>query len=315
LSFTRVGSIIVGDSQNIYACGRADSVVRIIKYSLSGTPEGVISYIPSGSRSVGGGQFHMLRGGGACLALSGNLAGSRFHHWLVVELSSQGTVSWERAYRDTNGLDESLDWSQVDDKGNIYLTGSISEAAEYPQLSFETTKVDSLGNGVWTRTYNGPESLRDEAHFLMLDHGNVYVAGWSQHVYMGMNGATALVKYDTLGNQQWARRFGSEDDSDAGVGYYNEIEGNPDFFPMGADDSGNIYLTGDCVSSSSDVPAIFLKYGSQGNLIWVRHLGAPDEAWAGAAICTDRTGAIYVIGRRASDDGKISIFVVKYRGR
>jgi hypothetical protein len=315
LSFTRVGSIIVGDSQNIYACGRADSVVRIIKYSLSGTPGDVMSYVPSGSRSIGGGRFHVLRDGGAYLALSGNLAGSRFHHWFVVKLSSQGTVLWERAYRDSSGLDESLEWSQVDDRGNIYLTGSISGAAEYPQLSFETMKVDTLGNGVWTTTYNGPESLRDESHFLLLDHGNVYAAGWSQHVYMGMNGATALVKYDSLGNRQWARRFGSQDDSDASVGYYNEIEGNPDFFPMSADDSGNVYVTGYCLSPGPNVAAIALKYDSQGNLIWARHIGALDEAWDGAVICPDITGALYVTGRRAIDDGKVGIFVVKYSGR
>ena len=42
-----------------------------------------------------------------------------------------------------------------------------------------------------------------------------------------------------------------------------------------------------------------------------RHIGASDEAWDGALVCVDPRGPLYVVGRRASDDFRINIFVVK----
>jgi len=313
LSFTSVGNIAI-DSQYVYACGRAGSAVRIVRYSLTGTPGDVVSY-SSAMPLWGRGQFHILKNGGGYLTLvCEHPIGNVRLHWLVVKLSGQGGVLWERVYRDTADSYEWAAWSQVDEHANIYVTGDVVSSV-YGTEVYCTVKMDSLGDTLWTRQYIGPEGLRSEPRFLMLNRGNVYVAGWSIHHEMGAYQALALVKYDSLGNQQWASRFASQGDSDADVGYHNEIEGDPDFFPMSADDSGNVYLTGDCVSPSPDVPAIFLKYGSQGNLIWARHLGAPDEAWGGAAICADMAGALYVTGRRAIDDGKTSIFVVKYLGR
>jgi len=316
LSFTSVGNIVLDSAQNVYACGRSDSAVRIVKYLPNGMLAPVVSYSPSSPMPLWGGQqFHILRNGGVYLTLvCEHPLGNGRLHWLIVKLSGQGQVQWEKVYRDTGSSYEWAAWSQVDELANIYITGDVVSSV-YGTEVYCTAKMDSLGDTLWTREYIGTEGLRSEPRFLMLDKGSVYVAGWSIHHEMGANQAIALVKYDSLGTQQWASRFASQGDSDADVGYHYEIGGNPNFFSMSADDSGNVYLTGDCVSPSPDVPAIFLKYDSQGNLDWVRQLGAPDEAWAGAVVYTDWTGALYGVGKRAFDDAKVSIFVVKYLGR
>jgi hypothetical protein len=317
LDFMSVGTIAI-DSLHVYACGRADSAVRIIKYSLTGpsTPDSVIGY-NSAMPMWGQGQFHILRGGGAYLAITRERPNDNYH-WLIVKLSSQGQVLWERTYRDTDSSFEWINWSQVDDRGSIYLTGTATRITKAAS-SFRTMKMDSLGDTLWTRTYNAPESLRDRPRFLIVDRGNVYVAGWSQHVYMGMNGSTALVKYDSLGNQQWASRFGSEDDSDADIGYEDrDEEPRPSFYPpMKADDSGDVCLTGECQSAVvTDAVAVLLKYSPQGNLVSVRRIRSSADVWSGAIV--EMAGALYQVGRTARSIGDyrgLGIFVAKYLGR
>ena len=305
LSFTSVGTIAIDNSQNVYACGRSDSTVRILKYSPGGMLAGVINYTPSSSMSLWTGQFHILNDGGAYLAVtierpSGNIG------CLVARLSSAGQVLWERTFRDTGNLYEWMRWSEVDANAAIYFTGETESA-------FCTTKVDSLGNTRWTSEYVGPEGLRGQPRFLMLDKGCVYVAGWSMHRKIGANQATVLVKYDSLGDQLWASRFGSEGDSDADVGY-EDLNGYPNFCSILADDSGNAYLTGYCLPGM-DAVGILLQYDAQGNLFWVRELSSLEEPWFGATVAIDSAGSLYETGIHVRYSGDAEIFVAKFRGR
>jgi hypothetical protein len=146
----------------------------------------------------------------------------------------------------------------------------------------------------------------------MLKSGYVYVAGWSVYKEMGEDQATALVKYDSLGNQQWASRYGSADtDADEGYEFYDHDQ--PDVRSINVDDSGNVYLTGYLCHSGIGVVGILLQYGPQGNLVRVRKLSTPGERWFGAIVDVDNTGAIYGVGKVIG--GGIDVFVVKYRGR
>jgi hypothetical protein len=314
LSFTSVGTIALDDSQNVYACGRSDSEVRIVKYR-NGLLAGVISYIPSSQMPLyGRGQFHILRGGGAYLAITcERQTGSGRYHWLIAKLSSQSQVLWERVYRDTSNSCEWVNWSQVDEDASIYLTG-VATSAVYGTEDFRTIKMDSLGDTLWTREYIGPEGLRGVPRFLMLDKGSVYIAGWSMHHEVGAYQATALVKYDSLGSQQWASRYGTADDTDADVGYENIAEPTPSFCSIDADDSGNVYLTGYCLPGT-DAVGILLQYDAQGNLVRERELSSPDERWFGATIAIDGTGSPYETGVHVRDNGYLELFVTKFRGR
>ena len=315
LSFTSVGTIALDSSQNVYAGGCSDSAVRIVKYLPNGMLAAVDSFAPSSPMRLWGGQFHILNDGEAYLATtverpSGNLG------CLVAKLSNQGLV-WERTYRDTGSDYEWMRWSEVDSDASIYFTGE-AESAVYGTEDFCTTKVNSLGATVWTAEYIGPEGLRAQPRFMLLSNGSVYVAGWSVHKYMGENEATALVKYDSLGNQQWARRFGAEDDSDADVGYeFFSDEGSPKphAYSINADDSGNVYLTGDLTHERVIGCDMFLlKYNPQGSLVWFRDFGYPAQLLHGATVTIDRTGSIYNVGICEQEGTNTSILVVKYLG-
>ena len=324
-SFSALGTIAIDDSQNVYACGVAESsscfAVRVVKY----TPDGVLSdvkrYTLCGYTYLLDGEFHVLGNGEAYLALSAenpDVDGD----WVVVKLSADSRVLWDRVDKDTGSGWERLIWSQVDEDASIYLTGEVVSAV-YGTEVFCTMKMDSSGKIRWTSEYLGPDSLRSRPRFLLLANGNVYVSGWNMCIKNGQDVAIAVLKYDSLGNRLWARQYGDK--------YTVSIPGNADendeptpglnYCSMKVDDSGNVYLAG----TGDDYPltchslsffAVLLKYDSRGNLVWARLFPeCQAETWFGETIALDNRGALYSIGVENIEGSSLGIYVLKYRTR
>lgn len=131
--------------------------------------------------------------------------------------------------------------------------------------------------------------------------GNIYVTGSFNSPTIAFGSTTLtnagnddlfIVKYDALGNVQWAQGIG-------GIGRDNSR-------CIVADASGNIYVTGGYDSptlsfgtttiTNVDTTDIFIaKFNPSGNLIWAKGIGGTDvETSYGAA--TDATGNLYITG-------------------
>jgi hypothetical protein len=318
--FAALGSIAVDDSQNTYACGaavsshgsRAGAVVRVVKCRPNGRIADVRAYTLGRDLSLNDGEFHILGNGDAYLVLSVEHP-TRWCDWLIVKLSPGGQVLWQRDYKDTDSTWEQPVWSQVDESGNLYVTGIVANRAWQAQSSFCTVKMDSLGDARWTREYNAPENLRDEPRFLLFDRGSIYVAGWSVYKEAGEDKAIALVKYDSSGNNLWVSRYGSAD-TIADLGYEFISDDWPGFCSITVGDSGCVYATG--IGVSDHEFGVLLKYDPRGNLVWVKRHGGPKEWWAGATVVLDRKGALYDVGvNRLAGEHGLSIYVLKYRTR
>lgn len=205
----------------------------------------------------------------------------------------------------------------MDSTGNIFVTGIVASRASEAQTSFCTMKMDSSGDTLWTRTYNGPENLRDEPCFLMLGHGSVYVAGWSVYQEDGEYHAVTLLKYDSLGNQLWSTRHGSGDTTaDPG---YDDLYAKPYYRSVAIDESENVYIAGTESHDSIGPVKLLLKYDPQGNLAWIeRGYPSPDEGLNGAVVVLGRAGELYDLGTVfpfLEAGAQRSILVTKYQGR
>src|SRR5262245_17409878 len=129
-------------------------------------------------------------------------------------MTPDGTQLWTARYDGPSRSDYPLA-VKLDESGNAYVAGSSK--GDYLMV-----KYDRNGNQLWTARYDGPSHDVDGARGLAIDNiGNVIVTGSSRSASSrdpresGFDFAT--VKYDTNGQQLWARRYGDLNRLDEGA--------------------------------------------------------------------------------------------------
>jgi uncharacterized delta-60 repeat protein len=217
------------------------------------------------------------------------------------QLYSQVKQEWVSTYSGiiAGGEDRANDVI-VDDGGNVYVTGESPVSGI--SLDYATIKYNSSGAELWAKRYNGPGNSFDAATSVVLDKsGNVYVTGFSMGT--GTNYDYATIKYNSAGVQEWVQRQNGL------------MNGDDRPSSLVIDVSGNVYVTGYCVNSSTGRrDYTTLKYNSSGILQWLRNYNGPgdsdDEA---TSIAVDDIGNIYVTGGSASNGSfNYDIVTVKY---
>ena len=136
----------------------------------------------------------------------------------------------------------------------------------------------------WVRTNNGSGNSNDESAAIIYDgHGNVIITG--RAISTGNNNDFYTVKYNSSGVQQWAVTYnGTANNYDAASG-------------LAADNSGNVYVTGQSLNSSSNYDIALIKYNSAGVQQWVRIWnGTGDRDDIPNAITADSSGNTYITG-------------------
>ncbi|MEI6945961.1 SBBP repeat-containing protein [Paraflavisolibacter sp. H34] len=195
---------------------------------------------------------------------------------------SQLTRDWIKRYNGTGHVarDEARAVA-VDGSGNVYVAG-ISED------NFTTIKYGSDGSQKWVKKYSRAAGARGVALAIKVDGaGGINVAGWTT------SGPTApsdftTIKYGSDGSQKWVRHYN-------GPG-----NGVDQVTTLAADGSGNVYVTGYSMGTSTDKDYATLKYDNSGNLKWAARYdhGGEDQPHA---LAVDGGGNVYVTG--ASKEG------------
>ena len=202
----------------------------------------------------------------------------------TIKYDENGNEVWVARYEGPDPASEDRPHSlAVDAAGYVYVTGGCDV---YSRVDFATVKYDPGGNELWVKLFNGPdENAHSEAVSLAVDvSGNVYVTGWYDGYFSSPDYAT--LKYDTDGNELWNTLvegpFGLPDDSPKA---------------MALDDAGNIYVTGILSGEGYGEICSTVKYGPQGDELWVDRYGGPsDEITCGESLAVDDAGNLYVTG-------------------
>jgi uncharacterized delta-60 repeat protein len=218
--------------------------------------------------------------------------------FIIINFFSLPILSqWVSRY---NGPGNSIDEAFAvisDASGNVYVTGSSTGSGS--NLDYATVKYNSLGQEQWAARYNGPGNFIDIANAIAVDaSGNVYVTGVSTGTTSFSDYAT--IKYNSSGQEQWAVR------------YNGPANGTDEAVSIAVDASGNVYVTGQSLSSTNyDFATV--KYNSSGQQQWVmRHNGPQNSVDNAAVVRIDVSGNVYVTGSSTGNGTGLDYVTVKY---
>jgi len=247
-------------------------------------------------------------------------------------LGLESNAQW--ALKQTGVLNDETRAVAGDDAGNTYTTGYFSSSAEINGINVSGTqlsdvfvsKIDALGNAVWSKAASGPESNLG-LDIAVDNDGNVYICGVFRSTINFGNGVTLnssggqdmfVAKYSSSGNALWAK---------SGGGISNSDRANA----VAVDNSGNVFVTGEfsgtadygslSISSLNGTTDVFiLKYTTDGVEEWVKK-GSGEAVDRGLAIVCDNQGSVYACGQFEDDitfdntypnDIQNALFVIKY---
>jgi hypothetical protein len=236
----------------------------------------------------------------------------------ILKLDSTGKFIWARQL-DGPDMEESYGIS-LDEKANVYTFGTFSGIVDFnpdSNLVFLMTasssqdnficKIDSGGNFIWAKQFSGNSAM--EGNSIVADNdGDVYTTGWFQdtvdfdpgpgvaNLISPNNQDIFISKLDSAGNFVWAKSVGGPA-SDHGRG-------------ISLDDSGFVYCTGEfigtadfdpgvgirnLISDGTSLDAFVLKLNSNGEYIWAKKMGGPDND-EGVSVAADNDGNVYTTG-------------------
>jgi hypothetical protein len=202
-----------------------------------------------------------------------------------------GLLAFDESYGVTVGKD-----------GSVYATGwTLGDLGGQNQGVYDNwiAKYDNnTGEQLWVTQYGTPDY--EWSWDVQTDsQGNVYTGGWTLGSLGGPNAGSYdayLSKYDSQGNLQWIKQFGSPGDDEA---YSLFIDANDNLFLSGFTD-GELGGT-----NAGSYDAWVARYDTNGNQLWIRQFGTSDRDDA-YAIRSDNDGNLFVTGITQGSLGDIN---------
>ncbi|MBA7593539.1 hypothetical protein ES703_00463 [subsurface metagenome] len=285
-NYDSASAIAVDGSGNVYVTGIShvsgtDSDYATIKYNPDGNQLWVARYDgPAGDTDSA--KAIAVDGSGNVYVTGQSRGSGTEEDYATIKYDRDGKQVWVARYDGpVNGNEAAVDLA-VDGSGNVYVTGwsfGSGTSADYA-----TIKYDPEGDELWVARYDGPPSDWDGALAIAVDGtGNVYVTGQSRGSGTGDDYAT--VKYGPDGNELWVAR------------YDGPANGNEAAVDLAVDGSGNVYVTGFSQGSGTGWDYATIKYGPDGDKLWVARYDGPASDWDVAwDVAVDGSGNVYVTG-------------------
>jgi hypothetical protein len=270
---------------------------------------------------------------GSMVAGSTTLTSNGTYNAFVVKISSGGTVVYAKKIGGA-GFDvaSSLD---VDNLGNVYLTGSFEQTVAFGTQILSTTgssdificKLNPIGDILWAVKGGGTLSEYGGSIKLSTNNSLIVSGSFAGLATFGTASLTSsgsrdafLASFDNLGNFNWAKRYGSS------------AIGDEQFSSISVDNLGNIFACGS-FSDYTTIGSIDLtsrggkdffisKLDPSGNPLWAVSNGSAFDDFGTATI--DDQKNIYVTGSfngiiyfntftlSATNPSGPDIFILKY---
>ncbi len=295
-------AIAVDAFGNVYVTGESfssetDFDCVTIKYNSDGLEQWVARY----DGPISGGDFAYaltIDNLGNVYIAGESDGGNSFYDYLVIKYNTYGIQQWVQRYDGPGSEADCANAIAVDAQGNVYVTGeSQSDEGDY---DFATIKYNAQGIQQWIQRYDGLAEGDDKAYAIKVDGvGNVYVTGESFGI--GTDYDFVTIKYNAQGVQQWVQRYDGPDNDDDCAN------------ALTIDNYGNVYVTGESFSYSSNYDYVTIKYSSLGSQLWLqRYNGAGNGIDFPNAISIDASNNVYITGMSWGTGTSYDYATIKY---
>jgi uncharacterized protein (TIGR03437 family) len=233
-------------------------------------------------------------------------------------------LAWESQFRSSGGGDQCT--SAAVDSSGVYVAGFLGQIGTLPGQTGSGSgpdsfirKYDTSGNELWTRQFGTGKPVF--AFGVAAGGGGVYAVGQATGTFPGqmqnLNEQGFVIKYDTNGNQQWVREFGSITPH-ADVYAHAVAADSSGVYVVGVADGALPGQTGFGNGSCPCGSAFIRKYDPDGTELWTHEFTvAGNEGAYGVAV--NSTG-VYVVGEAAGvfpnanvdSSGSFNFWVRKY---
>lgn len=176
------------------------------------------------------------------------------YDYFTIKYVSDGNVSWTQRYNGPSGGEDKAMGIVVDAAENYTITGYSMTSSSPDSKDIKTIQYNKNGETNWTKTYNGPDNLSDNAFGIIIDNSdNIIITGSTGRISTSEDFLT--LKYDQSGIQKWAVSTNiSENNSDIAHGVAVSNNGNV------------IYVVGTSIQGTGAESLSMAKYNSNGQL-------------------------------------------------
>jgi hypothetical protein len=220
----------------------------------------------------------------------------------VAKLDSSGNVLWAQA---ATGVTPSE--CPTDKLGNVLLSGSFKDTATWGSISKTSAgdydafvaKYDGRGNIQWVQTVSGSSSnlgrgveIADDGTNDILLTGQfdgTQTVGTTQMASNG-NSDVWVARLNPTGMWKWAKQIGG-----SGEDYGRGVSAKGSEIAIAGSFSGTVDFLGQSLPSSGGADVYVAKLNANGELLWVRSAGSPEDD-EGAEINFDPNGNVLIVG-------------------
>ncbi len=290
--------------------------------------KGKIIWIQQNPQPIGGAEIdnslnidvdaagNLYQSGITAEAVDSPLAPIQDFSW-VAKYNQSGALQWFNGNSlestDQVGFDETYGVAASAD-GSTYATGFTQNNLGGPRIGVYDlwlSRFDTQGQQLWVKKF-GSVNYEFGWGVDTDKQNNAYVAGLTRGDLGGPNQGendVFITKYDSSGNQQWIKQFGTAGDDGL---YLGDIT---------VDDAGNIYVAGftDSVlaggSNQGGYDAWVAKYDTNGQQRWISQFGSSELDFS-SGLTVDDKGQVYVTGYTqgslgAVNNGSVDAWITK----